>query len=825
MTENSRGSMRVRIRELVKIGVLLISLACVHAFAGNAWTEQGTTSTNPRDTRAAAKQVKQKNGELFALVVGISKYMDRKEPHRKIRDLTRAAIDAQDFAEFLKQQEDAFEKLHVTLLVNEQATRAAVETELKYKLRKAGKDDTIIIFLSGHGAPDPFNPEDFYFVTYDADPEYLGATAVQMSGLAFTRSYESQRVLLIADACHAGGFSLQPRTKSLDIGPALTRFAREIRESSGTATIMSSKPGQTSLEQEGLRNSVFTHFLLEGLRGKADKDGDSIVSLEEAYQYAYRRTHRATDGNQSPQKDAGSLVGLFPLSYVGPRLSRTELQRHLLHAAEAGNAGKVMELLEDGVPVDSRNRQNDTPLLLALRKGHKKVVHLLLQRRASVNARNNEGYTALIYAAEQGDSEVVESLLEHGAEIDAEDARGEKALTRAARNGHLGTVRLLLERGANIRARTGTGNTALSLAAQNAHLEIVRLLLQKGAPVDGYDHKKRTALTLAARNGHPDVVKLLLASGADPLTSTGESADKRASSAEHDFFKAVLLGDAPKVTELLEKDPALARARTNGGDTALLLASCLGHAAVVEKLLQKGAEVDFTNKYHATPLMWASYNGKPDVVEKLLAHGTKVNALDKMGAAAVVYAADAGHQKIVEILAAKGADLQARGQQGTALALAAKNGHPGVVQFLLDKGVEVDSTGELGATALILAATNGHSKIVNLLLAKGAKVNTKSDDGSTALIRAAGNGHLGVVQVLVAAGADVNLKNDRALTALILAAKNGHAGVVNLLLARGAQTDPVDWEGITAFRHAVIAGHDKIAERLGDDKSDHSQTR
>lgn len=93
------------------------------------------------------------------------------------------------------------------------------------KLKKALKDDTIIVFLSGHGAPDPSNPSDFYFVTYDADPEYLGASSVKMSGLEFARHYDAQRVLVIADACHAGGFSfLTQGAHTKSTAPAMEQF-------------------------------------------------------------------------------------------------------------------------------------------------------------------------------------------------------------------------------------------------------------------------------------------------------------------------------------------------------------------------------------------------------------------------------------------------------------------------------------------------------------------------------------------------------------------------------------------------------------------------
>ena len=49
---------------------------------------------------------------------------------------------------------------------------------------------------------------------------------------------------------------------------------------------------QRSVEYDKARNGVFTHYLLEGLAGAADKDADSRIDLYEAHLYARRRTQR-----------------------------------------------------------------------------------------------------------------------------------------------------------------------------------------------------------------------------------------------------------------------------------------------------------------------------------------------------------------------------------------------------------------------------------------------------------------------------------------------------------------------------------------------------
>lgn len=244
-------------------------------------------------------------GDLYAVVVGVSKYENPKIP-----PLRFCHKDARDVGRFLEDQTKLFTKIHVTQLINEKATQKEVKKHLYYELRRAGKDDTVIIFLSGHGADDPRAPGEFFFLTYDSDPDNLVGTAVEMNRQSFIDKLDSERVVLIADACHAGGFSNRG-TKS--VTPPLDRFIRQFRESQGKLFITSSRADESSLEKEELSNGVFTHFLIEGLRGKADQDRDGIVTLKELYDYVYEHTKNATDGVQRPQME-GRIVGAFPLS-------------------------------------------------------------------------------------------------------------------------------------------------------------------------------------------------------------------------------------------------------------------------------------------------------------------------------------------------------------------------------------------------------------------------------------------------------------------------------------------------------------------------------
>jgi len=77
--------------------------------------------------------------------------------------------------------------------------------------------------------------------------------------------------------------------------------------STGEAILTSSAADEIALESREIGGSFFTHHLVSGLRGAADSSGDGIVTLAEAYQYAFSHTVSATAatvaGTQHPAYD------------------------------------------------------------------------------------------------------------------------------------------------------------------------------------------------------------------------------------------------------------------------------------------------------------------------------------------------------------------------------------------------------------------------------------------------------------------------------------------------------------------------------------------
>ena len=308
---------------LFKVIPILLAIGLVSAYSNSLQAKQAAQNAQykaiARDPKYRATKEDIGKGDLYALVVGISNYNDPAIPRLNVAD-----NDAKAFAEFIGTQKEVFKKIHLKLLVNEQATREAILDYLNEEVSKCGKDDTVIVFLSGHGANDLRHPDDMYFLGYDARSKSIAATGVKMNGLEFLRGLESQRILVIADACHSGGISEGFTTRA---GPneSWDVLTRGLEQSSGRILLASSRKDQYSLEKPGLPNGVFTYYLLKALHGDADSSRKGVVTLAEAYQYVYDRTREETGGRQDPQM-TGTMVGPFPLAITRPPKTPIKLE-------------------------------------------------------------------------------------------------------------------------------------------------------------------------------------------------------------------------------------------------------------------------------------------------------------------------------------------------------------------------------------------------------------------------------------------------------------------------------------------------------------------
>jgi uncharacterized caspase-like protein len=225
----------------------------------------------------------------YAIIVGIGAYQDKRIP-----PLTYARADAMGLREVLADPNfGAFPEQNIRLLLDGDATLRAIKGAIgRWLFTEAGKDATVLVFFAGHGglesdkAGHEADGMSKYLLPWDADPDDLFSTG--LSDTEFQRllnAIQARSVVVFLDACYAAGVT-QRGARNIEIRG--NPYAR-LSEGEGRLVIASAKPNQRSWEHESLGHGIFTHHLLEALRGEADRNEDECVSAFEVFTHLQRR--------------------------------------------------------------------------------------------------------------------------------------------------------------------------------------------------------------------------------------------------------------------------------------------------------------------------------------------------------------------------------------------------------------------------------------------------------------------------------------------------------------------------------------------------------
>ncbi|MEQ2240077.1 hypothetical protein ILYODFUR_011152 [Ilyodon furcidens] len=144
-------------------------------------------------------------------------------------------------------------------------------------------------------------------------------------------------------------------------------------------------------------------------------------------------------------------------------------------------------------------------------------------------------------------------------------------------------------------------------------------------------------------------------------------------------------GDVLQVAAHLSKDGSVLSRQDDRGFTPLMWAAAFGEKAVVDFLLEKGADPNTIARERESALTLASSGGYVDIVDSLLRHGVDINTYDWNGGTPLLYAIRGNHIKCVEALLAKGADMTIESDSGySPMALAVALGHKKIQKVLED---------------------------------------------------------------------------------------------------------------------------------------------
>ena len=189
--------------------------------------------------------------------------------------------------------------------------------------------------------------------------------------------------------------------------------------------------------------------------------------------------------------------------------------------------------------------------------------------------------------------------------------------------------------------------------------------------------------------------------------------------------------------------------------TPLIQAIKYKQTDIINYLLENNADVNLKEELTGfTPLM-ASLNNIA-IVELLIEKGADIEAKDDDGINALVYASTYNDEEMVKFLLEKGADANTVCE------------------------IENEHT-DIASTPLMNAAYRGNTNIINMLLENGANINYTTDFGMTALMMAASFNQFGAAKVLLENNADTSITDEYGRTALDLAKLEDYKDIVELL--------------------------------------------
>ena len=268
--------------------------------------------------------------DRWAVLVGVKDYQDRTIP-----DLKYSLNDVEKIRDALI-QDNGYDPQKVITLTEKDATVERVRSVLGTDLpRKVKKEDMVMIYFSGHGAAEAStrgesaDGTEKYLLLADAQSANLYGTALPMSEFArILGRIPAAKILLIMDTCYSGAV----KYPGSDRGSAIKSLTGEgapasklsddylgrLAGTEGTVVITAARAGEQSMESPRFSMGLFTHYLLDVLKGKADANADGITSLTEAFGYLVDNVAKESKEMGVVQRPVmkGEVSGDFPVAWA-----------------------------------------------------------------------------------------------------------------------------------------------------------------------------------------------------------------------------------------------------------------------------------------------------------------------------------------------------------------------------------------------------------------------------------------------------------------------------------------------------------------------------
>jgi uncharacterized caspase-like protein len=253
---------------------------------------------------------------LHAIVIGIDRYADP-----RIQDLACARNDAHTFGTLLGERIAPAER-RVTMLLDEQATRAGIMQAIGEDLvRASGPDDIAILYFAGHGSPERAAPRDQdwpYLIAHDTQYDRIYSTGIDMvhDVSRWLERLPVRLAVMFLDACFSGaaggrtfGGPLHLANSERFRGEPVSLADLDLGE--GNIILAAARDKEVARELRSLGHGVFTHHLLQTLR--RTRTMSRTIGILSLYEIVARAVLDTTHHQQRPVLTGRCVLGALPL--------------------------------------------------------------------------------------------------------------------------------------------------------------------------------------------------------------------------------------------------------------------------------------------------------------------------------------------------------------------------------------------------------------------------------------------------------------------------------------------------------------------------------
>ncbi|MBN1469865.1 MAG: ankyrin repeat domain-containing protein [Fusobacteriaceae bacterium] len=477
----------------------------------------------------------------------------------------------------------------------------------------------------------------------------------------------------------------------------------------------------------------------------ANKNGDTAIDIAVNSKKSDELIPLLLEKNLDPNVKVKANKNIVPLAYWAIKANKLKIIEKLIeknvtlesdtyniidYLLSKNNKELLLKAVEKDFDVEKVREVigNKTISDWAIETNNNEILNAIMKKSTNLTKSIN-GKSPLELLIDNNKFDEIKALIEsNGLNLDdfIDENKTKTLLSEAIVKNNLDFINYLISKKVDINKKVKDGFTPLMIAVMNDNLEVTKLLINNGADVDStnnegkkakdYADSKEIKEFLKSDNGGNSFILPILVMLVGVI-GLGFSIFLMLKNKFSDLEKSISNNDVFKVKSLIEKVKDINKVNSKGENLIFLITS-FDQKEVLEKLVNKGCDVNCRNKYGDSPLLKALRNKEEALAKELFRLGANINVINN-GFDPLALSIKNNLKEFTEILLNNGADLNRKYNDGKSLLhLLAEDDNIIGIKYLLGKNIEVNVEDNLGKTPLSYTKSRDAEEI---LKAAGAK--------------------------------------------------------------------------------------------------------